>query len=777
MHKRLVLPLIFVLFLVAAVTAQSEDFTRALWVTRWDYRHAADIKQIMENAAKARFNVILFQVRGDATTSYRSVLEPMAQNGTGDHLDWDPLQCAIEQAHSHRIQLHAWINVYPGWMGEKPPRSQNQIYHTHPDWFMVDQYGHRQPLNKHYVWLSPTHPKVTPYLLEICKEIYQNYDVDGLHLDYVRFPASAYSYDQASLHAYKQETGGVPANDHGAWRQWRQEAISRFIAALHAEMRLHRPNLMLSAAVIGDYAAGQRLYLQDSHDWLARGIIDAIFPMIYTKDDTLFRRQLAEHRLNDHNRHVYPGIYGGNTLNVRTQLRIAAELGCKGVALFSYELLFPDHTAQTAMLATLREYWQTAAQVTEQPWKNYVGDSQGPMVEQVYTLPVEVYADTKFKIAAKITDPSGVHDNKGGAETGGIHLLYDRTWPPRSGVQVPMSRMKNFKDWYITDNPIDAQAAGLDFRFRIYAWDDHQESGGHFKRNQGYSDIWSLSILARNQSFICKGTFGPLFREPTAIEIDNHAQIWVGAAQNDRLVVLRPRGQAAAFSPIRQAMSVDLTTRNLGTVAALAFSPPDIMCVLTAEEPTVIYRYKTDTGLPMPAIQLDFEATALDCDQAGRLFVLEDHTTRFHVLTPMGIEISGSPFGIDHSSNDIAVLKNSSRVFITDQTNGGVQCWNGAIEGYRARYWRDHDLAAVDVGTGRVASDAADFVYVPHSDRGVITIFNRAGQLSAHLAGGNPPLQYPNALTVSRGGDSLFVIETGATGPGKISLWLKKKTP
>ncbi len=780
MRKRTVLS--FILFLSFSISwpvpplpaASDEGFTRALWVTRWDFRDATDIKRIMKNAANARFNTILFQVRGDATVYYRSLLEPVAQELNGTSADWDPLQCAIEQAHDQGLQLHAWINVYPGWMGDKPPRHKSQLFFTHPDWFMVDQFGQRQALNKHYLWLSPTHPQVTPYLLQVCREIYQRYKVDGLHLDYVRYPAPSYSYDSASLLAYRTETGGEPEHDDDAWRLWRRSAISKFIAALYEDMRLHRPEMVLSAAVMGDYARGERLYLQDSHDWLARGIIDAIYPMIYTKDDTLFSRQLAEHRLNDHNRHVYPGIYGASSLLLRSQLRTAMAQGCNGVAFFSYSLLFPNHTGKNDFLAVLREVWQTPSLVADHVWKDYIGDSQGPIVEQVYTLPVEVYANSKFKIAAKITDPSGVYDTNDRADSMGIHLFHDRTWPPRRGVRVSMNRLKNYKDWYITDQAIEVQAPGLDFRFRIYAWDNHQESLGHYKRNKGYSDVWSLSILARAQSFISSGTFGPPFWEPTAIASDSRSQIWVGAAHSDRLTILDPRGKATPFSPIRKGLAPDGTMRELGTVSALALAAPDIMCVLTMTEPGIIYRFRTDNGLSLPALAIHFEASALDCDAKGNLFVLEDHTAHFHILNPGGEPLDGSPFGTWHGSNDIAVLKNSSRVFIADQTSGGVQCWNGAIEGNRAHYWRENDLAAVDVGTGRVSRDQADFIYVPHSDRGVITIFNRSGGLLAHLKGGKPSLNYPNALTISPGGDSLFVIETEIYGPGRIALWLRK---
>jgi len=169
--------------------------TRALWITRWEYENPGDVKRIIANAAALRFNVLLFQVRGDGTVGYPSQLEPWTDKLGGDDPGWDPLALAIELAHAHKMQLHAWVNVYPAWMGTRPPTNGEQLYFTHPEWLMVDEYGRPQRLNRHYVWLSPSHPDVPTYLLRLCREIYSKYNIDGLHLDYIRYPSPAYSHD------------------------------------------------------------------------------------------------------------------------------------------------------------------------------------------------------------------------------------------------------------------------------------------------------------------------------------------------------------------------------------------------------------------------------------------------------------------------------------------------------------------------------------------------------------------------------------------------------
>jgi uncharacterized lipoprotein YddW (UPF0748 family) len=99
---------------------------RALWVSRFDWteegtrpadRTRLDI--IVEQAVKAGFNALLFQVRAMADAYYASTLEPWAARVSGRGLGrppepfWDPLAYLIEKAHAAGLQVHAWLNVYP----------------------------------------------------------------------------------------------------------------------------------------------------------------------------------------------------------------------------------------------------------------------------------------------------------------------------------------------------------------------------------------------------------------------------------------------------------------------------------------------------------------------------------------------------------------------------------------------------------------------------------------------------------------------------------------
>jgi uncharacterized lipoprotein YddW (UPF0748 family) len=158
-----VLSAIAVLSLVAAgVNAQTPSAVkeiRAIWITRGEYRTASDVRRIVENCAKMKFNVLLFQVRGNGTVFYRSKIEPWAYEltssaptTTGKDPGWDPLALAVAEAHRRGMELDAWVNAFPAWRSQQyPPRESKQLWWAHPDWFMCDAAGERMLPRDHRV--------------------------------------------------------------------------------------------------------------------------------------------------------------------------------------------------------------------------------------------------------------------------------------------------------------------------------------------------------------------------------------------------------------------------------------------------------------------------------------------------------------------------------------------------------------------------------------------------------------------------------------------------
>ncbi|HEV3485145.1 MAG TPA: family 10 glycosylhydrolase, partial [Vicinamibacterales bacterium] len=244
---------------------------RAIWVNRFEYSSAADIERIIAQAASANFNVVYFQVRGQGDAYYRSNLEPCAirlcgtlGNGTPP---FDPLEIAIREAHARGIQLHAWLNALTGWASpranntaycallvESRPGSPRHMLLAHPEWVMtardgtpMDCYTSQEP---EYAYVSPGIAAVRSHLARVAADVVRRYPVDGVHLDRIRYPGPAWSYDEPSLAAFRARYGRTPSGGADPdWNRFRKEQIDATVRAVFDSVTAVRPAVSLSAAV------------------------------------------------------------------------------------------------------------------------------------------------------------------------------------------------------------------------------------------------------------------------------------------------------------------------------------------------------------------------------------------------------------------------------------------------------------------------------------------------------------------------------------------------
>lgn len=309
--------------MLGACASRTAD-VRAIWVTRWDYRTEADVERIVGNCADAGFNTVLFQVRGNGTAFYASTLEPWAEELGGAHPGFDPLSVACAAAARRGVSLQAWVNVMPGWTGPSKPRDPNQLYNRRPEWFWRDAQGRPQPLVHRvgdktrgwYVSVNPCWPEVRAYLVEVFREIVRGYDIDALHLDYIRFPNEPvlpgetipdYPRDPNTLALYRAETGLAPDDDPKAWDRWRTEQVNRLVADIRAMVREEKPHVALTAAV-GTDREKSLAHHRDARTWVRRGDVDAVFPMNYRRTLEAFQAGLDAWTPSPGRARVVPGL-------------------------------------------------------------------------------------------------------------------------------------------------------------------------------------------------------------------------------------------------------------------------------------------------------------------------------------------------------------------------------------------------------------------------------------------------------------------------------------
>lgn len=305
---------------------------RAVWYSRFEYcnstkTHDQDsiklhISSVIDKAADANFNIILFQVRGNGDAYYQSDIEPWGEHLTGEFgkdPGWDPLEYAVTKAHSRGLELHAWINTFPVWRGTEPPEATSPLspYLAHPEWLVCDTSGTPQPLTNHYVSFSPGIPQVHDYLITLAKDIVNRYDIDGIHFDYIRYPEGSvnngYSHDSISVHRFNDPAEGNPHRLD--WEDWQREQLNQFVYKMYNAVHEIDSGLKMSAATIGSYDEGAwtayHAVYQDGRRWAELGKVDYLAPMIYwerTHPIQPFMKRSLEWRKNAYDRYCFPGM-------------------------------------------------------------------------------------------------------------------------------------------------------------------------------------------------------------------------------------------------------------------------------------------------------------------------------------------------------------------------------------------------------------------------------------------------------------------------------------
>lgn len=372
--------------------------TRALWVSRFDLPaqpNPAAIQTIVDKAAYAHLNTILFQVRGQADALYHSSLEPWssyAGAGFGQDPGWDPLAEMVLRAHAQGLEVHAWINAYPAWRGKTPPAEvqPRPMYHEfnslYGDWWV--QWRQATPpvpmtLNDNYLCACPAHPAVVERIVAVARELVERYPLDGLHFDYIRYDDRMYSYDPASLIAYANAAANTPGLTYA---DWQRAHVTALLQRVRDEALPLRARARLSTSAWPVYKDrwnwfngydGYSARYQDSQGWAANAVVSAIMPMMYGPSFTNYRDRyetMARDFVSGARPGaVFMGISGEYTSFAEIAWRIdtARAAGARGQALFSYSLF------------DQRGYWQALRdgpyrEIATPDWPLVSAPSDGP---------------------------------------------------------------------------------------------------------------------------------------------------------------------------------------------------------------------------------------------------------------------------------------------------------------------------------------------------------------------------------------------------------------
>jgi len=356
---------------------------RGLWVLRSSLTSPQSLANLVRTASASGFNTLFVQVRGRGEAFYTSSIDPRATELDAQPSGFDPLAAVIAAAHAAGMRVHAWVNVNLVASAAQLPEDRTHVVYRHPDWLMVPRAvvqelrgvdGHSPAYSGKIsrwtrlqndrvegLYLSPILPDAADYTVSVVSELASRYALDGVHLDYIRYPNADFDYSRYAIAEFRGQIAPtlpspVRANlDQQAkidpfaypdtlpeeWTQFRMARLSSLAMRLRSAVKRARPEAIVSAAVVPDADQAVTGRLQDWRTWVETGILDAICPMAYTTDATTFGQQVAGARAIAGARRVWAGIGAWRLSPEQTveHIGLARKAGAAGFVLFSYDSL------------------------------------------------------------------------------------------------------------------------------------------------------------------------------------------------------------------------------------------------------------------------------------------------------------------------------------------------------------------------------------------------------------------------------------------------------
>lgn len=301
LRVRLAILLLCTTLMVAHADTLPKYEMRAVWLTtnwgldwpsaparnpREAVRQQQELRNMLDALAYMGFNTIFFQARIRGEVFYPSAYEPWSRivSGTaGKSPGYDPLAFVIKECHDRGMECHAWMVTIPaGNVRQAAKMGSKALPAKHPELC--------KKLKGNW-YLDPGNPATSHYIAALVAEIVSRYDIDGIHLDYIRYPDEEGNFPDADSYRRYAPAG---MSRH----QWHVANISRIVAAVSDTVAALNPHVMVSTAPLGRYTSLPGLppahwsctegAAQDAVAWLQQGDNDFVAPMMYYTGENFF---------------------------------------------------------------------------------------------------------------------------------------------------------------------------------------------------------------------------------------------------------------------------------------------------------------------------------------------------------------------------------------------------------------------------------------------------------------------------------------------------------
>ena len=348
-------------------------YDRYLWVIRDVLKSKKSIDDMVNFAIEKNINHLFVQVRGRGDSFYESQFTSRSQILSEG--EFDPLAYLLNAANGKGINIHAWVNVYFLWSSKSLPKDERHILHMQQQWLDTTEewpvdVGKQLEMvavnnSNEGLFLSPNHPDVNEYLIKVFRELITNYDIDGLHLDYIRYQDAEYGRNPYAIAQFKSESGNDPGPwflemerstiasprliaNMKRWNNFKRKAVTSLVKDTRALVDEVRPNCIISAAVKPNLYVARERYFQEWNVWLAGDYLDWVVPMNYSSKKREFARNIDV--INDnfpkkYREKIIMGIalYNQTPSEASEKIKFSRLRQFPRISIFSYNIMIKDH--------------------------------------------------------------------------------------------------------------------------------------------------------------------------------------------------------------------------------------------------------------------------------------------------------------------------------------------------------------------------------------------------------------------------------------------------
>ena len=376
----------------AASDAQTEQTTvntdeyKAFWFSYYDYtayrakykkRNATTFKKYFTQAVKKGkslgMNCIIVHVRPFGDAMYKSKYFPWSKcisGKQGKNPGYDPLKIMTQVAHANGMKIEAWINPYrvaSGSTNYKKLSTKNPAR----KWHNKKKTRRNVLAYKGSLYYNPAKAQVRNLIVNGVKEIVENYDVDGIHMDDYFYPAFSSSNVNSAFDA-KEYRASTMAKGKQNIVSFRREQVNMLVKAIHSAVKSIDPSVTFGISPAGniDNLTSRYSYYVDINKWLnSSDYVDYICPQIYwgfkhpyAKFDRVTNRWMNAAKSKKVKVYIGIAVYrAGHNIGagsaerrewrsdaniLKKQVQYARKKGCDGFAFFDYQDLKSKKSAK-----------------------------------------------------------------------------------------------------------------------------------------------------------------------------------------------------------------------------------------------------------------------------------------------------------------------------------------------------------------------------------------------------------------------------------------------